>query len=74
MSDITQTLAQIEDGDGAAAEQLLPLVYGELRQLAAAKLAQEKPGAMLSRSASMPNCVLTPHTHFAEPCRLAPRA
>ena len=44
MSDVTQILSQIESGDPSAAEQLLPLVYEELRKLAAAKLAQEKPG------------------------------
>lgn len=47
MSDVTQILSQIEEGDPSAAEQLLPLVYDELRRLAAAKLAQEKPGQML---------------------------
>lgn len=44
MSDVTQILSQIEAGDPTAAEQLLPLVYDELRKLAAAKLAQERPG------------------------------
>jgi hypothetical protein len=44
MSDVTQILSEIEHGDPAAAERLLPLVYGELRKLAAAKLAHEKPG------------------------------
>ena len=44
MTDVTQILSQIESGDPSAAEQLLPLVYEELRKLAAAKLAQEKPG------------------------------
>ena len=47
MSDVTQILFQIELGDPSAAEQLLPLVYDELRKLAAAKLAQEKPGQTL---------------------------
>jgi RNA polymerase sigma factor (TIGR02999 family) len=47
MSDVTQILSQIEHGDSAAAERLLPLVYDELRTLAAAKLAQEKPGHTL---------------------------
>lgn len=47
MSDVTQILSQIEQGDPAAAEQLLPLVYDELRKLAASKLAQEKPGQTL---------------------------
>ena len=44
MSDVTQILSQIEDGDGQAAEKLLPLVYDELRKLAAEKMAHEKPG------------------------------
>ena len=47
MSDVTSILNQIELGDPSAAEQLLPLVYDELRKLAAAKLAQEKPGQTL---------------------------
>jgi RNA polymerase sigma factor (TIGR02999 family) len=51
MSDVTQILQQIESGDPSAAEQLLPLVYEELRKLAAAKLAQEKPGQTLQATA-----------------------
>ncbi len=51
MSDVTRILAQIESGDPSAAEQLLPLVYHELRKLAAAKLAQEKPGQTLQATA-----------------------
>ena len=51
MSDVTQILAKIESGDPAAAEQLLPLVYDELRRLAAAKLAHEKPGQTLQATA-----------------------
>ena len=51
MSDVTQILSQIESGDGQAAEKLLPLVYEELRKLAAAKLAQEKPGQTLQATA-----------------------
>ncbi len=47
MADVTQILFQIEQGDHAAAGELLPLVYDELRRLAAAKLAQEKPGQTL---------------------------
>lgn len=47
MSDVTRILSQIESGDPAAAEQLLPFVYDELRKLAAAKLAHEKPGQTL---------------------------
>ena len=51
MNDVTQILSQIEQGDPSAAEQLLPLVYEELRRLAAAKLAQEKPGQTLQATA-----------------------
>jgi RNA polymerase sigma factor (TIGR02999 family) len=51
MNDVTQILSQIEQGDPSAAEQLLPLVYEELRQLAAAKLAREKPGQTLQATA-----------------------
>ena len=51
MSDVTQILSQIEQGDPAASEQLLPLVYDELRKLAAAKMAQEKPGLTLQATA-----------------------
>lgn len=51
MADVTQIFSQIEDGDPSAAEQLLPLVYDELRKLAAAKLAQEKPGQTLQATA-----------------------
>ena len=51
MSDVTRILSQIEQGDSAAAEQLLPLVYDELRRLAAAKLAHEKPGQTLQATA-----------------------
>ncbi len=51
MSDVTNFLSRIESGDPDAAEQLLPLVYDELRKLAAAKLAHEKPGQTLSATA-----------------------
>ncbi len=51
MSDVTRILSQIESGDPSAAEQLLPLVYDELRKLAAARLAQEKPGQTLQATA-----------------------
>jgi RNA polymerase sigma factor (TIGR02999 family) len=47
MTDVTRILSGIESGDPSAAEQLLPLVYEELRKLAAQKLAQEKPGQTL---------------------------
>lgn len=51
MDAITQVLNAIEQGDAHAAEQLLPLVYEELRNLASAKLAQEKPGQTLQATA-----------------------
>src|SRR4051795_5357672 len=51
MSDVTRILSAIEQGDPHAAEQLLPLVYDELRQLAAQKLAQEQPGQTLQATA-----------------------
>ena len=51
MSDVTRILSAIEQGDPQAAEQLLPLVYDELRQLAATKMAQEKPGQTLQATA-----------------------
>ena len=51
MSDVTRILTAIEQGDGQAAEQLLPLVYDELRKLAAAWMAAEKPGHTLSATA-----------------------
>ena len=51
MSEVTRILSAIEDGDPSAAEQLLPLVYGELRKLAAQKLSHEKPGQTLQATA-----------------------
>jgi RNA polymerase sigma factor (TIGR02999 family) len=51
MTDVTRILSAIEQGDPHAAEQLLPLVYDELRKLAAQKLAQEKPGQTLEATA-----------------------
>ena len=51
MTDVTRILSQIESGDPSAAEKLLPLVYDELRKLAAAKMAQEKPGQTLQATA-----------------------
>src|SRR5262245_43032339 len=51
MSDVTRILSAIEQGDPSAAEQLLPLVYDELRRLAASKLAHEKPGHTLQATA-----------------------
>jgi RNA polymerase sigma factor (TIGR02999 family) len=51
MSDVTQILERIEAGDPSSAEELLPLVYDELRKLAAHRLAHEKPGQTLSGTA-----------------------
>jgi RNA polymerase sigma factor (TIGR02999 family) len=51
MTDVTRILSDIERGDPKAAEQLLPLVYDELRALAAQKLAREKPGQTLQPTA-----------------------
>src|SRR5262249_36783714 len=51
MNDVTRILAAIEQGDAQAAEQLLPLVYHELRTLAARRLAQEKPGQTVQATA-----------------------
>src|SRR3989442_1659862 len=51
MSEVTRILSAIEQGEPLATEQLLPLVYDELRKLAAQKLAQEKPGQTLQATA-----------------------
>jgi hypothetical protein len=51
MNDVTQILSAIEQGDPSAADQLFPLVYDALRQLAAAKLAREAPGQTLQATA-----------------------
>src|SRR6186713_1900757 len=51
MTDVTNILSRIEGGDPKAAEELLPLVYDELRKLAARRLAQEQPGQTLQATA-----------------------
>jgi len=51
MNEVTRILSAIDQGDAHAAEQLLPLVYDELRKLAAQRLAQEKPGQTLQATA-----------------------
>src|SRR5262245_20058679 len=51
MSDVTQILSQIEQGDRQSADKLMPLIYDELLRLAAARLAQEKPGQTLQATA-----------------------
>ena len=58
VSDVTRILDQIQQGDPHAAEQLLPLVYDELRKLAAQKIAQEKPGQTLDATALVHNAYL----------------
>src|SRR6266699_3502231 len=51
MTEVTRILERVEDGDAKAAEQLLPLVYDQLRQLAAHKMANEAPGHTLQPTA-----------------------
>src|SRR4051812_26974906 len=51
MSEVTRILSAIDQGDATAASQLLPLLYDELRRLAAARLAQERPGQTLDATA-----------------------
>lgn len=51
MADVTRVLSAVERGEPGAAAELLPLVYDELRKLAAARLAQEKPGHTLQPTA-----------------------
>src|SRR3981081_3017294 len=51
MSEITRILAQIQQGDASAPDELMPLVYDELRRLAAQRLAHEKPGQTLQATA-----------------------
>jgi RNA polymerase sigma factor (TIGR02999 family) len=67
MSEVTRILAAIEGGDPHAAEQLLPLVYEELRKLAAQKLAQEKPGQTLEATALVHEAYLRLVGHKEEP-------
>ena len=69
MTDVTRILLDIEQGNPKAAEQLLPLVYEELRKLAAQKLAQEKPGQTLQATALVHEAYLRlvggePHTRW----------
>jgi ECF sigma factor len=51
MNEVTRILSAIDGGDPRAAQQLLPLVYDELRRLAAARMAREKPGETLDATA-----------------------
>ena len=69
MTDVTRILLEIEQGDPQAAEQLLPLVYDELRKLAAQKLAHENPGQTLQATALVHEAYLrlvggAPVTHW----------
>ena len=69
MADVTQILAAIEAGDAHAAEELLPLVYEELRKLAAAQMAREKPGQTLQATSLVHEAYLRlvggePHVHW----------
>ena len=65
MTDVTRILSAIERGDLHAPEQLLPLVYAELRKLAAQKLAQEKPGQTLQATALVHEAYLRLVGHLA---------
>jgi len=65
MSDVTRILSAIEQGDPHAGEQLLPMVYEELRQLAAQRLAQEKPGQTLQATALVHEAYLRLVGHLA---------
>jgi RNA polymerase sigma factor (TIGR02999 family) len=65
MSDVTRILSAIEEGDPHAAEQLLPLVYDELRKLAAQKMANEKPGQTLQATALVHDAYLRLVGHIA---------
>src|SRR5438874_6975021 len=66
MSEVTRVLSAIERGDSHAAEELLPLVYQELRQLAAQKLAHEKPGQTLDATALVHEAYVRLVGHAAE--------
>ena len=78
MGDVTRILAEIERGDRLAAGQLLPLVYDELRQLAAARLAREAPGQSLQATALVHEAYLRlvgsdPDKPFAAAATSSPR-
>ena len=73
MNDVTRILAAIEHGDPQAAEQLLPLVYDELRRLAARRLAQEKPGQTLQATALVHEAYLRLVGGGREPAMERPR-
>ena len=71
MPDVTEILRRIESGDRAATDELLPVVYDELRRLAAVKMAQETPGQTLQATALVHEAYLRllgpePHEHVWE--------
>jgi len=68
MSNVTRILSAIEEGDPHAAEQLLTLVYDELRRLAAQRLAQEKPGQTLQATQGETQTTLGGPTDLRSPC------
>src|SRR5438874_1206411 len=68
MNEVTQILSDLAQGDAQAAEQLLPLVYEELRKLAAARMAEEAPGNTLSATALVHEAYL----RLVEPADAAP--
>jgi RNA polymerase sigma factor (TIGR02999 family) len=68
MNDVTHILSAIEQGDPLAAEQLLPLVYDELRKLAAQRLSQEKPGQTLQATALVHDAYLRLVDADSAPC------
>src|SRR5205085_6916614 len=67
VSKVTRILSAIEQGDPSTAEQLLPLVYDELRKLAAEKMANERPGQTLEATALVHEAYLRLVGHGAEP-------
>jgi RNA polymerase sigma factor (TIGR02999 family) len=74
MSDVTRILSAIEQGDPRASEELLPLVYDELRRLAAKKLAREKPGQTLQATALVHDAYLRLVGSGAEQARWSGRS
>jgi hypothetical protein len=67
MTDITRILSAAEHGDPHAPEELLPLIYAELRRLAAQKLAHEKPGQTLDATGLVHEAYLNPHSPDESP-------
>jgi hypothetical protein len=69
MSEVTRILSALEHGDSHAAAQLLPLVYDELRRLAALRLVQEKPGLTLPATARLRKKNLPPAAQLSPALR-----